>query len=100
MRNLTWLIIPRDAARVMRRTARSSTRNIAEGFGRHSLKENVHFVRTSRGSLHEVLDDLLTAKLEGYVNVDELNEGKEKIETALKLTNGYIRYRQSQINKR
>jgi len=47
----------------MRRAVRSSTRNIAEGFGRHTYKDNVHFVRMSRGSIYEVLDDFLTADL-------------------------------------
>ena len=67
----------------MRRAARSTTRNIAEGFGRHHDKENIQFVRISKGSLTEVLDDAITAKLEGYISEEEFQFGKEKITTAL-----------------
>ena len=39
----------------MRRAARSTTHNIAEGFGRYHFKENIQFCRHSRGSLHEIV---------------------------------------------
>ena len=42
--------------------------NIAEGFGRGSFKENVHFCRISRGSLLEVRDQLYTAIDYGFIN--------------------------------
>lgn len=52
----------------MKRAARSTTRNIAEGFGRFHYKENIQFCRISRGSLFELIDDLITAKDEGYID--------------------------------
>ena len=79
----------------MKRASRSSTRNIAEGFGRHHHRENVQFCRISRGSLTELIDDLVTALEEGYLNERSYKEGRQKIESALQLLNGYIRYLES-----
>jgi four helix bundle protein len=42
----------------MRRAALSVTNNIAEGHGRYHFQENIQFLRQSRGSLDELLDDL------------------------------------------
>ena len=84
----------------MRRAARSTTRNIAEGFGRHHDKENIQFVRISKGSMTEVLDDAITAKLEEYISEEEFEIGKEKITIALQLINGYLRYLNKRITKK
>ena len=75
-----------------RRAARSTTRNIAEGFGRHHDKENRQFVRISRGSLYEVKDDMITMKLEGYITEEKYKEGIIIYGNALRLTNGYLKY--------
>ena len=75
-----------------RRAARSTTRNIAEGFGRHHDKENRRFVRISRGSLFEIKDDMITMEKEKYISKEKYNEGIELYYKALKLTNGYLRY--------
>ena len=76
----------------MRRAARSTTRNIAEGFGRHSVKENIQFCRISRGSLYELLDDLITARDESYITKEEFEVGKKLVFKAIMIINGYIRY--------
>lgn len=76
----------------MRRAARSSTRNIAEGFGRHHHGENIQFCRIARGSLFEVIDDIITALEENYISESESKIGRSKIDKAINLTNGYIRY--------
>ena len=51
----------------MRRAARSTTHNIAEGFGRYHYQENIQFCRHSRGSLFELIDQLITSLDEGYI---------------------------------
>ncbi|MCB0595895.1 MAG: four helix bundle protein [Lewinellaceae bacterium] len=79
----------------MKRASRSSTRNIAEGFGRHHHRENIQFCRISRGSLTELIDDLITSLDEGYLTKALYKEGRQKIESALQLVNGYIRYLES-----
>lgn len=76
----------------IRRAARSSTRNIAEGFGRHHHGENLQFCRISRGSLFEILDDLITAKDDAYLSEEKYQEGKTKVEAAIKSVNGYLKY--------
>ncbi|MCK5103365.1 MAG: four helix bundle protein [Cyclobacteriaceae bacterium] len=76
----------------MKRAARSTTRNIADGFGRHHHKENAQFCRISRGSLYELIDDLITSKDENYIDDKVYEDLRIKIENALKILNGYIRY--------
>jgi len=84
----------------MRRASRSITHNIAEGFGRFHYQENIQFCRVSRGSLFELIDQFITASDENYISNEELNSGREQIETALRLLNGYINYleKQKKIN--
>jgi len=76
----------------MTRAARSATHNIAEGFGRFHFQENVQFCRQSRGSLDELLDQLITALDEKYITEDEYNRGKALVDKSLALLNGYINY--------
>jgi four helix bundle protein len=76
----------------MRRSSRSTTENIAEGFGRYHFQENIQFCRHSRGSLHELIDQLITALDEEYITKSEYSNGKELINRALGLLNGYINY--------
>ncbi len=76
----------------MKRASRSATENIAEGFGRYHFQENIQFCRHSRGSLHELIDQLITALDEKYITQNEFIKGKDLINNALGLLNGYINY--------
>lgn len=76
----------------MKRASRSATRNIAEGYGRFHYKENIQFCRHSRGSLYELIDDLITCKDENFITGEEFKEGRAKIDKALAILNGYINY--------
>ena len=76
----------------MRRAARSTTHNIAEGFGRFHYQENIQFCRQSRGSLYELLDQMLTSKDEGYISVEQYQKARALISKAVAVLNGYIRY--------
>ena len=76
----------------MRRAGRSTTHNIAEGFGRYHYQENIQFCRHSRGSLHELIDQLITSLDEEYIDQQEYDQGRELISKALGLLNGYINY--------
>src|SRR5687768_3600249 len=78
------------------RAARSTTRNIAEGFGRYHYLENIQFCRISRGSLFEAIDDMITMKEENFISEDEYITGRAKVDYAIKLLNGYIQYLQRQ----
>ena len=76
----------------MRRASRSVTHNIAEGYGRFHHKENIQFCRTSRGSLHELLDQFITAFDEGYIDQEVLDKNKKQVYDCLAVLNGYINY--------
>ena len=80
----------------MRRASRSITQNIAEGYGRFHYQENIQFCRISRGSLFELIDQYITAQDEGYISVLEYKTGREQIDTALRILNGYINYLEKQ----
>jgi four helix bundle protein len=76
----------------MRKAALSLTNNIAEGHGRYHWQENIQFVRQSRGSLEELLDDLNTCLDEKYAEETLLEGLKEEGYELLKKINGYIKY--------
>ena len=56
----------------IRRAAVSIPSNIAEGQGRMSLKERIHFLEISYGSLTEVTCQLDISESLGYITPDEL----------------------------
>ena len=76
----------------MTRAARSATQNIAEGFGRYHYQENIQFCRQSRGSLQELIDQLITDKDEAYISEVQYEKGRELLNSAIALLNGYINY--------
>lgn len=83
------------------RASRSVTNNIAEGFGRYHYQENIQYCRSSRGSLHELMDHLIICKEESYVNETEYKTGRELLNKAIAILNGYINYliREKKKNK-
>jgi len=76
----------------MLRAARSTTANIAEGYGRFHYQENIQFCRQARGSLYEVLDHFISAHDEALATEEELRKARALIDKALALLNGYINY--------
>ena len=73
-------------------SSRSITANISEGFGRFHYQENIQFCRTSRGSLSETLEHMITAYDEKYITKDILSEINKDYKECLKQINGYIKY--------
>ena len=76
------------------RSSRSTTANIAEGYGRFHYLDNAKFCSNSRGSCWETLDHLITANDDGLIDDELLHQGRELVNSAVKLTNGYISYLQ------
>ena len=76
----------------MLRAARSTTHNIAEGYGRFHYQENIQSCRHSRGSLYELKDQLICSLDEGFISPEDHDQGQVLIERATLLVNGYIRY--------
>ncbi len=82
----------------MIRAARSVTANLAEGFGRFHYLETIQACRMSRGSLFELLDHLQVAADNSYLKAPEFKAYEARVESGLKLLNGYIRYLQGRKN--
>ena len=58
----------------LRRAVISIPSNIAEGMGRTSIKEQIHFIEIAYGSLNETLCQLEIASELGYITQTELME--------------------------
>ena len=76
----------------MIRSSRSATDCIAEGYGRYHYQENIQFCRQSRGSLYELMNQMDTALECEYIDKNYFNDMVEKIKSAIRLLNGYIKY--------
>ena len=72
----------------LRRAVVSVPSNIAEGMSRISLKEQVHFIEISYGSLMEVLCQLTLAFDLGYISEEELCVIREQITSTSKILSG------------
>lgn len=78
------------------RFARSITANIAEGYGRFHYLDNAKFCSNARGSCFETLDHLITANDESMISDEFLSDGRELVNKAGKILNGYIKYLRQQ----
>jgi four helix bundle protein len=74
------------------RSARSINGNIAEGHGRHTYKDQLHFCVQARGSLSEALNHLIDAFDCAYITQQQLHAHKLKYNEVEALLNGYITY--------
>ena len=72
----------------IRRAAVSIPSNIAEGQSRHSQKEFLHFLSTSRGSLAEVETQLMIAQMLGYLDAAAANRNLEMTAEVGRMLNG------------
>jgi four helix bundle protein len=73
----------------IRRAAVSITSNIAEGMGRFSTKEQIHFIEISFGSLMEVYSQLLIAIDRSYITQEEFDAVSVDIQEESKLLSGF-----------
>ncbi|WP_299128053.1 four helix bundle protein [uncultured Winogradskyella sp.] len=76
----------------IRRCSISVPSNIAEGLGRQSNKETIHFLYISKGSLFELETQLYLAFDLSYISKEQLDNISEKITSCKKLLNGFINY--------
>jgi len=72
----------------IRRSVVSVTSNIAEGSGRDSYKEKIHFLEIAFGSLMETFSQLQNAQDLGYINVNEVENLRPKFEEVSKMISG------------
>ncbi len=76
----------------MRRCAVSIASNIAEGCGRSTNKETLHFLYIARGSVYELETQFYLAFDQSYINEKEINTILNQITICKKLINGFINY--------
>lgn len=81
------------------RSARSISANIAEGHGRFSYKDQLHFCIISRGSLTETLNHVIDAFDCKYISKQQLIELEQDLNELHKLLNGYISFIRKNIIK-
>jgi len=72
----------------IRRAIVSVPSNIAEGSGRKSLKEQIHFLEISYGSLMETYNQLLIAIDLNYITEESVEAIKPTIDGVAKMING------------
>lgn len=77
------------------RSARSVLANIAEGHGRHTAKDELHFAIMARGSLSEVLNHLIDARDSGYIDDVHLKKLKHDWDHVRRILNGYVSFLRS-----
>jgi four helix bundle protein len=79
-------------ANQIRRCAVSIPSNIAEGCGRQTTKDTIHFLHISRGSLYEVETQCFLALDQKYLTQEKFNQTFESIQSLKRLLNGFINY--------
>lgn len=75
----------------IRRAAVSITSNIAEGFGRQSKNDTVHFYIMSRGSVLELQNQLLIARDINLIDSEAYDSLQEQSIIVHKILNGLVR---------
>lgn len=78
------------------RSSRSINSNIAEGHGRFTYKDQLHFCIIARGSLSETYNHLIDAFDCKYISLSQLEIYKAKTIEIGRLLNGYISYLRKQ----
>jgi four helix bundle protein len=84
------------------RSSRSINALLAEGHGRFTFADQLHFCIQARGSLSETVNHMIDAFDENYISEETLNYFKTKAKEIERLLNGYITYLRGQrdINKK
>lgn len=84
----------------LRRAVTSVPSNIAEGSGRFSIKEKIHFIEIAYGSLTETLCQLDIANDLNYIADEEFANEKERINLIGKQLSGLRTSFQNQLETR
>ena len=72
----------------IRRSIISVPSNLAEGSGRISIKEQLHFYEIAYGSLMEAYNQLILASDLKYIEDENLNDLRPQIDTVARMLNG------------
>lgn len=80
-------------------SADSISANIAEGYGRFFIKENIHFCFYARGSLLETKSWIQKAKIRALIKEEEHQSLLNELEVIHKKLNGYIKVLKQNTHK-
>ena len=83
----------------LRRAVISIPSNIAEGMGRTSIKEQIHFIEIAYGSLYGVMCQIEIAKELGYITDLQLAKIEESVVDIAKPLSGLRSKRIGLLNK-
>ncbi len=72
----------------LRRAAISITSNIAEGMGRFSDKEKIHFLEIAFGSLYETMSQIELALVFNYIMQEEFDDLEKNVVEIAKMLSG------------
>jgi len=75
----------------MRRSSMSISSNIAEGFGRSSIADKLHFYIMARGSLTELQNQIILTGDVGLITAENIKKALEQAEITHKLVVGLIK---------
>lgn len=84
----------------LRRSVVSIPSNIAEGMGRSSIKEQIHFIEIAFGSLHEVMCQLELAYELNFITKSQFVESEEQIKSVAQMLSGLRTSKQQLIATR
>ncbi|UMY67223.1 four helix bundle protein [Flavobacterium sp. HJ-32-4] len=76
----------------MRRSTISILSNIAEGCGRRTNKDTLHFLHMARGSLYELEAQCFVALDLGFMGNEGFNSARAQILLIKRLLSGFIKY--------
>lgn len=76
----------------IRRSASSVTSNIAEGSGRNSYKEKIHFIEIAYGSLMEAFSQLQIVQDLGYLTAKDIDDIRPSFIEVAKMLSGLKAY--------
>ena len=83
----------------IKRSAISIPSNIAEGYGRDSIKDLIHFLHISLGSLYELETQIFISYEVELISKTEFESLQETIELLKKLLNNLIIFHKKRNNK-
>lgn len=84
----------------LRRAIVSVPSNIAEGSGRTSLKEQIHFIEIAYGSLMESYNQLIIAVDLNYINDESLDILRPDIDNVARMLNGLRNTYTNKLNEK
>ena len=80
-----------------KKAALSVPANIAEGLGRNSKRDTLHFLFIARGSMYELETHIQIGKMLEFINEIQCHKIRIQINECLRLINGLISYVEKSI---